>query len=307
MIRLIYFVLLIVTCNVVYSATLTPKFKKVALQEFTSLILEIMPDAGTQLIFPFELDNKELSPALKIRLTNTDGFDVPHTEAEVQVLLKGQNTISILGKPNLNSPNAVYQGNLFITIGGYNLSIALKTTYEPKRHISNIIFDISQIGRDHLIENMVARKTKNLDKKYQRKLNDLDTRAKQMSLLHIAKMATNDSDSTNYKEDGDIEIDGKRIVVYSDRLISYGNDYFVLLFSLENYSSDDFTLLRSELTAHTEKGYDVALKGSFNCATRLNADTTNECTFATTDKNILTALRLSLSINTDRGEGSFKW
>src|SRR5690606_37676766 len=148
---------------------LTPTFKEVELKEFTSLQLQILPDAGTQLIFPFLLDNPDLLPSLKVQLTNANGFLVPTEQKDIEVLLKGQNTLSIMGKANPEAPGAIYLGNLFISIGGYNLSIGLRTTFDITEHVSNIIFRVDEQAREHMVESAVKRKTKTLDEEYKEK------------------------------------------------------------------------------------------------------------------------------------------
>src|SRR5690606_3901227 len=112
--RILSAVLLIFTTTATHGVELRPEFRGVDLKENTMLNLEVMPDAGTQLVFPFELDNPDLLPTLKIRLTNPNGFSVPTEPSQVEALLKGQNTITIEGKANPNDPGAVYLGNLFI-------------------------------------------------------------------------------------------------------------------------------------------------------------------------------------------------
>ncbi|MCG8313819.1 MAG: hypothetical protein MI976_11430 [Pseudomonadales bacterium] len=285
--------------------TLTPQFKHVKLQEFTSLTLDVLPDAGTQLIFPFLLDNPDLSPGLKIRLTNDDGFDVPHDAKEIEALLIGQNTISIIGKPSQNG-NDTYLGNLFVSIGGYNLSIALRTTYDVRKHISNIVLNISDDERSLLIENIIDKKKKQLEKSYQDKLAEIDRIASQESLKHVASMALEEPDYNSFKIDEDIEINDTRINLYIDSILSYGDKYQVLLFEIENRSSKDITLNSINLGA-LYKGGSNHIVGSIKCPEVLKADSTNKCSYASTDTSMSQANELKIEINTDRGVGVFIW
>lgn len=292
--------------NLMAAPTLKPTFKKVKLTEFTELQLEILPDAGTQLIFPFVLDNPDLTPELKVRLTNSDGFQVEDEGSEMLELLKGQNTISIIGKFS-DDPGAIHLGNLFITIGGYNLSIALKTTYDTTRHVSNVIFDIDDSTRTHLIDAAIKRRTDELEKVYKERMAALDQQAQADALSHVAIMATAHPDTTNYKEDGDIELDKERVVVYADKLVNYDNKYFVLLFELDNKSRGDITLDAVDLYSLGSDGKDQHIAGSFNCQKRLNADSNSKCSFATQSKEVGSAPKLRLDLKTSRGQGSFVW
>lgn len=288
------------------AAELRPEFRNVDLKENTMLNLEIMPDAGTQLIFPFALDNPDLTPTLKIRLTNPNGFTVPTDAAQVEALLKGQNTITIEGKANPNEPGAVYLGNLFITIGGYNISIALKSTYDTTKHVSNIIFNIDDATREHMIEAAVKRKTERLDHEYKEKVAALDEKAKEMSLSHVAIMAKRTPAATKYKADGRVNIDDFTVTVFADKLMQWDEKYYVLLFDLENRTSVDFTVQKLELVSVDGKA-ERTVNGSFDCDSRLNADATVQCSFASLSEAMKDAKRLKLRIDTDRGQGEFQW
>lgn len=286
--------------------TLKPTFKHVKLKEFTTMQLEVLPDAGTQLIFPFLLDNPDITPELKVRLTNSDGFQVEDEGDDMLELLKGQNTLSIIGKYS-DDPNAVHLGNLFITVGGYNLSIALKTTYDTSRHLSNVIFDIEDATRSHLIDAAITRRTDDLDKAYKEKMASLDQQAQSNALSHVAIMATTNPETSNFKEEGDIELEKNRVVIYADKLVSYDNKYFVLLFELDNKSNVDFTLDTVDIYALTGGDKEHHIAGSFSCEHRINADSSSRCSFATQSKAIKDASKLRLDLKTSRGQGSFVW
>ena len=96
-----------------------PKDARVTLTEFTRLSLDVVPDLGTQLVFPFVLDGT-LEPALEINNTNQVGFEAAHTP--------GQNTILVTVKtPQGGGPVPDYRGLLFVTVGGYHLTLELRT------------------------------------------------------------------------------------------------------------------------------------------------------------------------------------
>lgn len=291
-----------------YASTprIVPTFKNVKLQEFTSMQLSVFPDAGTQLIFPFALDNPDFKPKFKIRLTNDNGFYVPTAADELKSLIVGQNTITILGLVNPAQTNAKYVSNLFINIGGYNLSIVLKTTLNPSEHVSNIVFDIDGKTRDHMIESAVKRRTQELEKLYKQKFDAIEETAKSKSLKHIAQMAKREKQILSFKEPRDIIIEDKRIELYADKLVAYG-EFKILLFELKNSSTSDFTIESLNLVAKKESGIEETLQGAFDCNNRLNSDKTIKCTFSTLSSNIDNALRLQLKIMTDRGEGSAVW
>lgn len=286
--------------------SLEPTFKKVELKEFTSLQLKVMPDAGTQLMFPFLLDNPDLRPALKIRLTNTDGFEVPTEPSEIAALLKGQNTITILGKANMSGGMPVYLGNLFISIGSYNLSIGLETTYEINKHISNVVFTLSDEEKSHLLEAMFSTKAEALEKEYREKIESIDDLSRKNSLSYIADVVLESESSTRFKKRRTTDINDYQITVNVDRYVTYGDKYGVLLFELKNrnpidFSVDDVNLY--DITTSSEKLIDGALR----CSEKLLADTEIQCSYVTLDTKAGNVKKLKLDVLTNRGTGSVSW
>jgi hypothetical protein len=306
--RIIVIVLSMV-CGVCFAndlPNLKPRFHTIELKEFTQFELYILPDAGTQLIFPFRLDNPELNPTLKIQLTNANGFEVPTSNEDLKAQVLGQNTISIIGKVNEEAPTAKYIGNLFINIGGYNISIVLKTTFDSSQHVSNITFVQSKEALDHMVENLVRRRTQSLESEYKSKLDSLETSAKEKSLVHIANIARISPDTQRFKEEGDIYIDKSRIVTYIDKLLSYDNKYQVLLFELHNRSDKDMQLSHVDLFA-IEKNGESRIQGDFSCDKKLNSDTKILCQFVTSNESVKSADKLKMILTTSRGTGEMKW
>ena len=221
-------------------------------------------------------------------------------------LLVGQNTIKILGLYDQANPDAFHLGNLFISIGGYNISIGLRTTDRLQEHVSNIIFDVDGKTRNHMIEAAVKRKTETLAREYNKKVSELDKRAKELSLKHVAIMATSTPYITKFKESGRIVIGEKSLEFYADKVANFGNEYYVLLFDIENKTNDDYTINGLTLTSIDRDNTNL-IKGVFNCPSRLNADTLLHCSFATQDNSIKSSKRMTIKVNTDRGAGDFTW
>lgn len=285
---------------------ITPQFKPVQLKEFTTMELKVMPDAGTQLIFPFKLDNPELQPALKIRLTNSNGFEVPHTPEDIERYLVDQNTITILGKVNDQAPGAKYLGNLFINIGGYNISIGLRTTLNVNEHVSNIVFQISDKERDHLVENLVVRRTKELERSYQEKLKGIDNIAMEKSLSYVAAITGMGNKTTRFKEEGEIKLDDTRLEVFVDKVMNYENTFAVMVFELRNNSSQTLQFNNIDIVS-IEGDIEKTISGSSKCVDDLTKGEKAVCRFATLDMEFPKAKKLRLKVNTNKGEGAFEW
>ena len=298
--------LLFIAHTALAAPSLEPQYKPIELKEFTSISLDILPGGGTQLIFPFLLDNPELTPSLKIRLTNQDGFDVPVSSADFENLIVGQNTISIIGSSKAGNNDSIFLSNLFISIGGYHISIALRTTHHTKRHISNIVFKLADEERNYLVEQAVKQRTKQLEDNYKKNITTLDNQAAEKSLKHISAMVLEDRDETKFKSEGDIDLGDSSIVVYINKLYSYGDKYQILLFDLENHTNGDFKIDDIAL-ASIGKDLRNNLSGHIECPAILKSDTINKCSFATTDNSIRTAKELNISINSDRGKGEYRW
>lgn len=294
-------------CQAGLPTQIKPTYKEVDLSEFTSLSLDIMPDAGTQLIFPFTLDSPDLIPPLKYQLTNQDGFYFVKDSKDLQVQVNGQNTLSIIGVPADPDEKPVHIGNLFLSVGGYNLTVSLRTTYDPAKHVTNVVFKIPDDRRNHLIEKAAERKIAQLQKNYDEKMKRLDIEAASSSLAHVAAMALEDPTTTSFKTEQDLDISDKRIIVYIDRILDYNGKYQVLLFDMENHNSSDFAVENLTISTLSDKAGERNISGYFKCDKRLRGDEINKCSFVTTDRKVLDGEKLKLTVGTDRGNGAITW
>lgn len=277
-----------------------PKFKRVKLKEFTSMQLYVMPDTGTQLIFPFLLNNPSLKPKLKIKLTNADGFSVPTTEQEMKALIE-QNTITIIGKNGNDMPK--YLGNLFISVGGYNLSIGLSTVYDVRKTVSNIIFDISEKERKHLIDRTVQLHKDKLNLEFDNLKKGLNKRAREIALSLVTDLVLEkDTSSANFKADGDLIINGERLVVYLDKVITQSS-FATILFDIDNKSKLDTKIKGMRVYKISKDGEEQEVVGATNCPDRLEGSGSLTCGFTTLDKSVIDAYKFKISISNDQGIG----
>src|SRR5690554_1593595 len=185
--KLLVLVLLVNTAqaSVPVSPNLTTQFQHVELKEFTTLTLNIMPHVGTQLIFPFMLDDPLLTPQIKIDLTNESGFLVPAAKKGNDSILVEQNTITIIGNPVSQGT----LGTLFVNIGGYNMSIALRTVFRSSEVSPSVIFDISEDDRNHLITHTVERYKKALKAEHDQAMAKVEEQARDMALSYVGEVA----------------------------------------------------------------------------------------------------------------------
>ena len=300
-------VMAFMACLAQAAPAINPTYKEVNLSEFTSLSLDILPDAGTQLIFPFILDSPDLSPPLKYKLTNSSGFALAKDPSDLMKEVAGQNTLSIIGLAAPGQLNPVYIGNLFLSVNGYNITIALRTTYDPSQHVTNVVFKIPDDKREFLVDKAAERKIAVMQRNYDEKMKRLDIEAATNSLEHVATLALEEPSSTSFKTEEDLEIGDKRIIVYLNHLLDYNGKYQILLFDLENHNTNDFTVDHLALTSLTDKAGERNISGYFKCDKRLRGDEINHCSFVTTDGNVLDGDRLKLSVSNGRGQGAVTW
>ena len=297
--------MVLLSFNAFASVELKSTFEKVELKQFTPMKLNVMPDAGTQLIFPFKLDNEELSPRLKMRLSNDAGFWIPATEAEIKVL-KGQNTLTIIGKVGDGGGAPVHLGNLFISIGGYNISIALKTTYNPTESVSNVVFTLSDDDLDYMVEHQVKRRVSKLEEMYKEKNNTLDRVAQKEALKHLSIMALSSSDRIRFMDEGNMKIGNDRLIINAEEMISYGDDFFTIVFDVDNNSAIDYRVESYRMKTINDEN-ETLISGNFNCKKNIRGDSTLRCAFVSRNSILLNAEEYQLEIATDRGTGVFKW
>lgn len=283
---------------------LTTKFQNVVLKEFTTLTLNVMPHVGTQLIFPFMLDDPLLNPQLKIDLTNRAGFSVPASNKGNESILINQNTITIIGNPT----EQANLGTLFVNIGGYNMSIALRTVFKSSEISPSVIFDISKDDREHLITHTVDRYKAALKKEHDKAMADVDNRARDMALAYVGEVALAYPKTVKYVWEEKITVDQGRLIFFADKMLHFEN-FSVLSFEVENPNGHDIRIDSIEITGYTDKKDEVGntIRGKALCPEKILRGEVVKCSFTTTAPLAKNANVFSISIATDIGTGIAKW
>lgn len=279
-------------------------YSKKSLKEFTSLNLKIFPNKTTKIIFPFILDSDYLQPRLKVINSNGKGFSVNDGSGDIEKHINGQNSISILGLQN--NGNYIMKGVLSISVGGYNLSINLETASMESEHINNIVYSIPSDDREHLISIELDRRLSDMEKSYQRKIDELSETAREMSLEYVAELSLIESSVELYNSSQEINLNDTHILSYIDSLVYYNDSYFLLEFEIDNPNRkvirmNDYRVSGSNDDVH----YDI--QGRYNCPKTIASDTVVKCIFVTTDERTLSSTKLKISYDTDRGLGVHEW
>ena len=211
-------------------ASIQPRFKEITLASQLPLVVTVPPDHGVRLIFPFALEE--------------DSGDVPFAMIPTNPVFrterpKGRNTIVISYPPQQSgSADAVYQGNLFINVAGYNLSILLKTSLNMTDYYSDIVFTLDPEAEAALFKERLNIARQQLQQDYEARQRQLDEQASQMAMANIGWLAMNKPVSESVKQEKRVDLDnGDKVSVYVDQLISYGS-YHTFVLELENDSLD---------------------------------------------------------------------
>jgi hypothetical protein len=290
---------LFVICSLLWQvpAAATPRSQHVPLETFTRLTLDIVPDYGTQLVFPFVLDG--LEPVLEINNTNSVGFTASHQT--------GQNTILVTANtPKAGGPAPDYRGLLFITVGGYRVAIELRTTAHVSKNLAEVIFDLSPERREFLITEAVKRRTAQLDQDYQARVAALDEQVEAKALNLVADMASSRPSTVRVKTAEDKTLNQATVEVYVDAWKVYPS-FAILQFELTNRSATHVTVNAVRVSRPSDADGVQVGHGAFTCDRPLQPDATSRCSFTTRDVALVAAERLTLDVDTDRGALSLTW
>ena len=278
--------------------------KRVTLRENTRIDLDVMPDLGVRLIFPFRLDEPALEPAFFYKITNGQVFKIPPI-----VELKGQNSLIVnVAPPSSITPQSAknYIATLYMSVDGYNVTLNLRLTLNAKRHTTDLIFDLSPKDRQHLIDKVVKRKTEALEKEYKRRYARLDEEAKKHALQHL-HIAVQRPVITRFKETQPVLLPGGvRLDLYADQLHEFKSGFYLLTYEVVNRSPKEININSTIITATKDKTPST-IDGTVKCPKLLRADKALKCVFITQDANILDTDQLDLTITTDRGVATISW
>lgn len=302
-------------CTSTYAQpSITPKFKSFELKEFTTLEVYIMPYTATQLIFPFMLDNPELTPTINISLSNTTGFSVTGMDKggrNIDEVISGQNTITITGKVPTTSSSQDGQapdfiGNLFITIGGYHISISLRSTNDIRKLVSNIVFELSPEDNEHLVEKLAKRRIADLENQYQEKIELYGTGKRGTSLQTIAELYDKDISKDRIKERLKMSISGTDINFDLDHYATVADQYGVLSFAIKNNGSHLLSIKNIEFYGIDDK-VEALIAGEFNCPEHIDPEQRVNCTMAMNHLNFMDYERIKVYLTSSEGEGVAIW
>lgn len=267
--------------------------RHVPLQEFTRLELELVPQLGTRLTFPFLLTDNRSAVPFHTTLTNSTVFTVSRPVKGDNAIPHNSLVVTVNGGAGLDGRQ--YLGNLFISAGGYQITVLLRTTNAKRRHVQDVIFDLTQTERTHLIDEAVKAKLEAMEATNS---TDIDAMARREARRHVARVALEDPRDHAIKEarkkQGVAE-------VYLDRILEY-SEYQVLLFEVDNLSAGDLRVQGVQVV----DAAGVALDSHYYCPEIVSGDRTVECALVT-EQVLLAVPELTFSLVTDRGQVDVTW
>ncbi len=290
-----------INVSVASNLSISPKLKKVELEQFTSLNVELVPDLGTRFIFPFVLDESDDFIPFTLDITNPLFISTRHA---------GRNSFTIeIDPPEEGGQLPTYLGNMFVSVGGYNLSIVLSTTNSLKRHVSDYVFELSDKAREDLIQEAIVKRTKSLEESYQQKLSEIDDKASIIALRKIGNLALSDPDEDPIKEESTLELDtGEKVILYLSEVLIYGKKYKLFTYEVTNDTTEDLKVVDAVLLTIDKNGLQQKLFTANSIMSRIKPGDTHKGVITTDSPAVDNkALNIRLSLLTSAGLVEVDW
>lgn len=281
------------------ASAVTPKIKHVALEEFTTLTLKVVPDLGVRFVFPFVLDEQDDYVPFTLNITNPM-FN--HDRKD------GRNSFVVTVPPPPDGGQIpTYHSNMFVTVAGYNISVTLTTTSDLAQHVSDVVFDLTDTAREDLIQEAVEKRIKAIKDEYTAKESALDNIARDMALKRIGGLALGGSSRKRINEESTMTtVGGDRLVLYLDDLRQYG-EFHLVSYEVENDSTEPLRVNDAVLFLIDETGIEQRINTANTVNAKIDAESTVRGVIVTDDARILDGKHIKLSVLTDQGPLEVKW
>lgn len=283
-----------------------PRLVEVPLKEYTTLNIEVVPNLGTRLTFPFKLS--EQVPEPMIVNTNPNIFQI-NGSSQGKVSTNTRELVITANAPE-GMPEAL--GNVFISVGGYQISVMTKLNYRPKTHLTDYRFQLSEAKLEYFIEKAVERRLWAEKKALAKARKQLAQQAKNEALAYMGIVALKTPEIEGFSVSRDLSLEnGDVFEIYLDELKNYSNEYFMLTFELEHEGLKTLSLDQYQLGYYKNRSDTAGVAWldpvEVSCPERLMPEETITCALVTTDSRILDNKKLELRIQTSEGELVALW
>ncbi len=283
-------------------ASNAPKIKRVQMQEFTTLTIDIVPDLGTRLVFPFVLDEQPKEGVVPYTMTLTNSvFQSDRKD--------GRNVLVLTAPPAKDGGDmSGYLGDLFISVAGYNITARLRTVNDWREHYTDIVFELNDADRQTLVDEEVQRRVQALEAEHQRKIEALDKDIDQRALAKVAYLALQAPDEDRVKEKSrTVLANGDRLILSVDSVLGY-DQFSMVPFELEADTMDDVKILDARLFIQAEQdGPEQMLPASLQIKRRVESGERVQGVIATQRPKLMDYETIKLVVLTDKGQVELTW
>lgn len=305
--------LLLVVCQ---SLNAKPTAVNWDLGQDTREVLYVVPDLGVRLLFPFNLADME--PALSTTLTNPAYFTVPNLTGEGGAINASilQNHLTVMVdrgaiEPVIDRMNGTLTnpliGYLYLSAGGFNLTLELRATLDRNQSPSNVFFQISPETRNYLISESVTRLTGAMEQEYQKKLATLERRAKTLAMAIVGELSVKTPSLTRIRQSDVIRTPEGYVIELRVKALYQYETFSTLQLTVINNNASALALNQLALFQLSEEGSRTELSIAHRCEGMIDRFGDKECVVTTMDDGIHQADRLLLEIDTNVGGGSMEW
>lgn len=278
------------------------------LEEFTSMELHLVADQATRLIFPFVLSDESFEPRINYSIVPEDVFSVTRVEnVQGQPILILENSLTADQVASQFSGDYNYRpvrGQFFLSVAGYNLSIRLTTSAKPDDQLANVVFDLTQEDRQHLINLELERRKEALTQQLEQERSQIRDQAQELALDELMHVVSVSPESNSLRHERRSE--DRNILYYADYVADYDDTYYALHFSLQN--DGPATVFIEDIQHYVVNGEDSRrLDGQHSCQGRLERREEVDCVLITTDASIMSAPRVKAEVVTTDGTHEVVW
>lgn len=315
---LVSFALLLMLSNTAVAVKdLMPRSRDVPLEEFTKFTLDVAPDLGVVLVFPFELDTDTFDPPYSITTTNNTNFcvgsDCGKGNSSGKVA-RSSNMLPIsLNKPSVGGGmylEYTVLGSVFISVDGYHIAIILRAQPDLAKAHQVVRFKLSEDKRDFLINRIVERKLKTQEQGLATNAESIDAMATQKALALVGALVLEDPRTKNVKVAAEGKLTSQETVeVFLDKYYIYDkHGYVMLAYILDNKSSKTLVVNNVKISIRTDKNApDAIIENGFTCAGNIGPGEKRECVITTQNKKLLDAYQATVAFATNYGGFNVTW
>ncbi len=281
------------------AAALEPRRVAVPLREYTALNVVLVPDLGTRFSFPFALDEADASVPFTLNMTNP--IFIHHREP-------GRKFFTVEIDPQDSERGARYLGNLFVTVGRYNLSIALSSSLDTREHVTDYAFLLTGEARKQRLQEAVDQRVAALEQRYQARLAELDRRVHELALARLAELASQPVSNRAIRERGVLRTPQGQVALRLDRMKRYGKRFYVFHYRLRNETASPLSVQHAVLSLIDAKGQSRPVAGAHAPPQTVPAGQRRAGRYATDDSAVEDPrYHLALRVQTDLGEVTAEW